>query len=119
MEQISIKLRRAPDDLPAHNPEFQEELRAFAQSLRKAGLAYSQRGAVGYSLPEFFVTLFPAHGATFATILMTWLQNQSGRAIRVTLLDDEVDLQTVKDVEGFVEKLKLIQENTTPKGEGD
>jgi hypothetical protein len=31
MEQISIKLRRAPDDLPAHNPEFQEELRAFAQ----------------------------------------------------------------------------------------
>ena len=52
MEQISIELRRAKDDPQAHNPQFQEELRAFAQSLRTAGFGYSQRGAVGYSLPS-------------------------------------------------------------------
>ena len=68
MEQISIELRRAKDDPPAHDPQFQEELRAFAQSLRTAGFAYSQRGAVGYSLPQFLVTFSSEVGATFAII---------------------------------------------------
>jgi hypothetical protein len=117
MEQISIKLTRAPDDPPAHSPEFQEELRAFAQSLRTARLPYSQRGAVGYSLPEFFVTLSPDQAANFSMILTTWLQNQAGRAIRVTLVDDELDLQRVEDVESLIDKLKLIQDN--PQIEGD
>jgi hypothetical protein len=44
-------------------------------------------------------------GATFAIILVTWLQNQSGRAIRATLVDDVFDLQTAEDVEGFVDKI--------------
>ena len=118
MEQISIELVRARDDPPAHDPQFQEEVRAFAQSLRQAGMAYSQRESVGYSLPEFFITYFPAHGATFALILMAWLQNQSGRAIRATTVDDEVDLQTVTDVEGFVAKLERIEKVAPPKDEG-
>jgi len=118
MEQISLELRRAKDDPPAHDPQFQEELRAFAQSLRTAGFAYSQRGAVGYSLPQFMVTLSSEVGATFSIILVTWLQNQSGRAIRATLLDDVFDLQTAEDVEGFVDKIRQFRTAKCRKGEG-
>ena len=118
MEPISIELRRSRDDPPAHDPQFQEELRAFAQSLRAAGLGYSQRGAVGYSLPQFLVT--PSEiGATFAALLVTWLQNQAGRAVRATLVDDVFDIETAEDVENFVDRIDKNRRTETRNGEAD
>jgi len=118
MEQISIELGRARDDPPAHDPQFQEELRAFALSLRAAGLAYSQRGAVGYSLPQFQIT--PSEiGATFATLLVTWLQNRAGRSIRASFGDEAFNLETAEDVENLVDRIGQIRKAEAGKGEAD
>jgi hypothetical protein len=39
-------------------------------------------------------------------VLMTWFQRRAGRRIRVAMFDHDVDLQTAKDFESFVERLK-------------
>jgi hypothetical protein len=39
-------------------------------------------------------------------ILMTWFLQRTGRSIRVTLFDDDVHLQSVKDFEDFAERIK-------------
>jgi hypothetical protein len=116
MEHITIELRRARADPPAHAPEFQAKLRAFAQSLRQAGIAYAQQGPVGYSRPEFSVALLPPQYARFAMVLAAWLRNQAGRVIGVTTNDDAFDLQTADDVEGFINKMEQIHEDKARKG---
>jgi hypothetical protein len=108
MEQqhVSVELRRADDDAPAHDPQIQQELEEFAKLLRLAGIAYSQRDEVEYSTLEFLITVSPEIGSTFAMILMTWFRRRTGRSIRVTTFDDDVDLRAVRDFEGFVDKIK-------------
>jgi len=119
MEQIVIDLRRARDDPPAHDPQFQAELRAFADALRSAGLGYSRQGATGYSQPQFLVSLPPEMGAIFASILTTWIQNQSGRSVRATLGDRAFELQSAEDLARLVENINQIRGGAeTPKGEG-
>jgi hypothetical protein len=119
MEHITIELRRARADPPAHAPEFQAKLRVFAQSLRQAGIAYAQQGPIGYSRPEFSVALLPAHHARFAMVLAAWLRNQTGSVIGVTTIDDAFDLLTADDVEGFINKMEQIHEDKVRKsGEG-
>ena len=118
MAPISIELRRSRDDPPAHDPEFQEELRVFALALRAAGLAYSQQGAVGYSLPQFLIE--PSEiGPTFATLLLTWMQNQPGRSIRATVGEDAFDLESAEDVESLMERISQISRAETRTGEAD
>jgi hypothetical protein len=43
-----------------------------------------------------------------AMILIAWFQRRAGRSISVTMFDDEFDLQTAKDFESFVEKIKRV-----------
>jgi hypothetical protein len=116
-EHISIELKRAHDDPPVDDPEFQDELGEFAKLLGLLGVAYSQQGAAGYSTLEFLVTLSPEIGSTFAMVLMGWFQRRVGRSIRLTMFDDDVDLQTVEDFEGFVVNFKRIQDHQGPKRE--
>jgi hypothetical protein len=111
-QHISVELKRAEEDPPAHDLGFQQELGEFAKLLRLAGVAYSQREEVEYSTPEFLVTLSPELGSTFAMILMMWFQRRAGRSIRVTMFDDDVDLRFVKDFGGFVEKIKQTGDKT-------
>jgi hypothetical protein len=108
MEQqhVSVELRRAEDDAPAHDPQFQQDIEEFANLLRLAGIAYSQRDEVEYSTLEFLITVSPERASTFAMILMTWLQRRAGRSIRVTMFDNDVDLRAMRDFEGFVDKIK-------------
>jgi hypothetical protein len=115
MEHINIVLRRARADPPAHAPEFQAKLRAFAQSLRQVGIAYAQQGPVGYSRPEFSVALLPAQYSHFAMVLAAWLRNQAGGVIGVTTIDDAVDLQTADDVESFINKMEQVHEDKVRK----
>ena len=117
MEQIVIELRRARDDPPAHDPEFQTELRAFTDALRSAGLGYSRRGVTGYSQLQFLVSLPREMGAILAGILTTWIQNQSGRSVRATLRERAFDLQSAEDLARLVENINQIPRAEIPKGE--
>jgi hypothetical protein len=119
MEHLTIELRRASADPPPHAAEFQSELRAFTQALRQAGIAYTQRGPVGYSRPEFSVALLPAQCAGFATALAAWLGNQAGRVIGVTMIGDACDLQTAADVESFVNRMERIHEDMVSRKSGE
>jgi len=53
MEQIVIDLRRARDDPPAHDPQFQAELRAFADALRDSGNLADARTILVQLVSEF------------------------------------------------------------------
>ena len=55
---------------------------------------------------------FPRIGSTFVMTLMVWFQRRAGRSIRVTMFDDDIDLQTVKDFEGSVEMIKPTHDKT-------
>jgi hypothetical protein len=50
-------------------------------------------------------------------ILIAWFQRRAGRSIRVTMFDDGLDLRSVKDFWGFVERIKQAH-NKTPTGKG-
>jgi hypothetical protein len=56
LQHINMELKRAHEDPPARDPQFQEELQEFAKLLRLSGVAYSQQGD---STPEFLVALSP------------------------------------------------------------
>jgi hypothetical protein len=105
-EHIGVELKRADDDLPAQDALFLKELDEFARLLRLAGVAYSRQGEGDHSSPQFLVTLSPEVVSTFSMILMTWFLQRTGRSIRVTLFDDDVQLQSARDFEDFVERIK-------------
>jgi hypothetical protein len=56
-------------------------------------------------------------GAIFASILTTWIQNQSRRSIRATLGDRAYELQSAEDLARLVENINQIRRAETPKGE--
>ena len=56
-------------------------------------------------------------GAIFASILTTWIQNQSGRSVRATLGDRAFELQSAEDLALLVENISQIRRAETPKGE--
>jgi hypothetical protein len=64
------------------------------------------------------VSLPPEMGAIFAGILTTWIENQSGRSVRATLLGKGFDLQSAEDLAVLVENINQIRGAEIPKGEG-
>ena len=62
--EVVLCLERATDDPQPDDAKYQEELRAFAASLRATGLKFSQRAIAfdlvdggGYPLPEFVIVI--------------------------------------------------------------
>src|SRR5271170_8078364 len=110
---IEITLKRAPDDPPANSPEFQKELRQFADALRAADVDFSQRAiafdavdATGYPLAEFVVRALAVSALPSLTaIVVALLKAKNGRKVRLKFGSVDATAPSVEEVERL---LKLV-----------
>jgi hypothetical protein len=116
-EQVRIVLVRAPDDPRVSERKFQEELREFSESLRAAGVSFSQRAmafdsvdAAGYPLPEFLVTLGPPAIAALAAIAGAWVQARYVRKMRLKVGDVEAEGRTEEEIKRLLEHAAKFQD---------
>ena len=120
-ERLEIILARAPDDPKENDPQYQEELRAFGQSLRAAGVTFSQRAiafdsidAHGYPLGDFLVALAPTVLPAVAAIVVTWLRVRAGRKVRVKVGDTHVEARTAEEAEKLLKVAAEFRKNSNP-----
>jgi len=107
--EITVHLQRSPDDPRVNQPEFQQELSEFSQSLRAAGVTSSQRAmafdsidAVGFPLPEFVIVLGPAIVTALGVACVAWIQGRNGRKIRLKVGDVEAEARTPEEIDGLL-----------------
>ncbi|ABO59039.1 hypothetical protein KTD19_22650 [Burkholderia multivorans] len=117
VQEIEIRLKRAPDDLPENDPAFQKELRSFSSALYSAGIRYSQRGmafdsaaAMGYPLAEFIIKeLGPAAIGVIGTAVGAWISGRHGRKMRLKIGDIEVEARTMNEVDQLLQRARALQ----------
>jgi hypothetical protein len=114
--QIEFVLMRSRDDPPENDPKIQEELTKFSQTLRSAGVTFSQRGmafdsvdALGYPIGEFIVTATQAIGPTLGVVFVAWIQGRSGRKTRLKFGDVEAEAQTEEEVRKLLDHMAEFQ----------
>jgi len=123
MEKVRLTLQRASDDPKANDPGFQEELAAVSAALRQSGVAYSQRGvafdavgALGYSLPEYLITLGPPVIAAAAAICGAWVQARFGRKVKIKIGDVEAEGRSVEEIEDLLKRAVAFRDDA--RGDG-
>lgn len=117
-DKFEIALQRGPDDPPENAPEFQEELQRFNNSLRSADVTFTPQvmefksvDAVGYQLPEFFVTLGPPVIAAVAGRCGAWVQARYGRKVRLKIGDVEAEGRTIEEIESLLKRAAEFRDN--------
>lgn len=122
--ELRLILKRAPDDRPLVNREYQKELADFYKSLRAAGIQCSSQpfafdaadGGGGLS-GEF--TLMASAIASFVTggagVLGAWLHARYGRKVRLKIGEIEAEAQTVAEVEKLLKHAEEFQQRNQAK----
>ena len=127
--EVWLCLERAPDDPLVNDTNFQQELSQFSESLRDAGLQFSQLALAldavdggGYRLPEFVVALQnvlrPAVIAPVATLCGAWLQARFGRKVLLKIGDIEADGRSVEEIEALLKRAAAFQDEARAKSNG-
>jgi hypothetical protein len=119
LQEIRIRLLRTPDDPPERDPAFQQELNQFKDSLRSAGIPYSQRGmafdsaaATGYPLAELIIKeLGPAAVGVLGTAVGAWISGRHGRKVRLRIGDIEAEGRTKEEVIELLNHARTLQNN--------
>lgn len=119
VQEIGVRLLRTPDDRPERDPAFQQELNRFKESLRAAGIRYSQLGmaldsavATGYPLAEFIIKeLGPAAVGVLGTAVGAWISGRHGRKVRLKIGDIEAEGRTKEEVIELVKHARTLQDN--------
>lgn len=118
---LRIELSPGPDDGPLRSPEYQQTLREFEESLRKAGLSPSvgvkQIDAAAGISPAVYSGGFSV-GVAALTVLGTvvngWIKGKAGRKVSLKLKTDgtiEADTRSVQDMERLLFAAKKYQES--------
>ena len=121
---LSLVLSPASDDPPWQSPEYQRELRDFAEAVRKHGLEVSPRVRVQDAIDggmwlvgEFAVNLAQTSVPTaIAAAVGAWLHARCGRKARLKIGDVEAEAQSVEEV---AQLLKLAEKSREDDESGD
>jgi hypothetical protein len=118
MDQVRIILSRGSNDASDGDPQFQEEVKHFSESLRAAGIDFSQRsrvyradGGPSFLLPHFAVALAPAIIGALAALCGAWVRARYGRKVRLKIGDVEAEGRSVEEIEELLQKAKEYQED--------
>jgi hypothetical protein len=113
---LEITLLPAPDD-PYHlTPTYQQELRAFAQTIRGEGLPIVGKPALAkmaggpFLSGEFLLKLTEKIGPPLIAGIAGWLHVRSGRKVPLKVGDIEVEAPTMKEVEKLVALVPEIRQ---------
>ncbi|HEY3620011.1 MAG TPA: hypothetical protein VGK96_24650 [Candidatus Sulfotelmatobacter sp.] len=123
MERDAIKLTllRASDDPAQLSDEYQTELYAVQEALRKRGLqvtGFAAHPAGDTHLGQFLITLGPPVIAAVAAVAGAWVQARYGRKVRLKFGDVEAEGRTPAEIEELLKRIAEFRE-TKPKGTKD
>jgi uncharacterized membrane protein YhiD involved in acid resistance len=120
--ELRLALSSAPGDLPLSSPEYQKELRDFAESLRSQGVNVSARfwahdavgGGGGYT--GEFTLIIATIAPLVSAIIGAWLNSRYGRKAKVKIGEVEVEAQNVAEVRELMKLVEKYQKKTSHEG---
>lgn len=111
---LQIELVRAEDDPPLRSSKYQEQVRAFEDSLHSYGLKpsteieglHASAEATAAVFIGKFVVIAKAVGPFITGPIMAYLHGKSGRKVRIKTKEFTVEVQTTEDAERLVQLLQ-------------
>jgi len=111
--EFSLVLVRASDDPQTHSDEYQAELKAFMQSLKKNGIEFHARSVMmesatggGFNLGEF--SILAGSVASLAGLLRMWVKAKYGRKVKLKTKDFSAEAMNAEEIEKLV---KLVEKH--------
>jgi AraC-like DNA-binding protein len=119
-DEFTIELIRTRDESGEFTPEFQQELRSLAESLRGAGVSFYQPvkvndsvDAQGGPLPEFVAAIrqfSPPIITAVATYLAAWVHARLGRKVRIRIGEIEAEGRTPEELKALLRMVAEFQD---------
>jgi hypothetical protein len=118
---LQVTLLPAEDDSYYLEPQYQHELRRFAEGFREQGVPIDAKRALikiaGAEVlsGEFALKLAATVGPVLGTVAGAWLHARYGRKVRLKIGNVEAEAQTVAEVEKLLEQAEKFQLRNEPK----
>jgi hypothetical protein len=111
-ERFELFLIKSKEDGDIFSSEYQKELSEFSKGAHAdSQICFAMDSAVGGGGPlgEFIFNNAVPLITALTTVACVWIKARSGRKIRIKIKDTEIEANSVEELKGAIEQIKLLQ----------